>query len=291
MPESSRPRSHLYLGASQFLFTTEALRSGQTSRAAATLLISASGRSFELQAAGGERVRCAAAFIPPHVSRGLYAEDCGGLVSLNFDPGSPEQLGLLHVHGRAAIRPLGLRGLGALLEPIEGAMSGELPAEAMPAGARRLVHALCGLADARAVAPDARVVHVAGRLRGGAAAPLDDLAREVRLSGTRLRHLFHEQCGVSIRTYALWAKLRRGSVGMAHSQHLTEVAAEAGFADLAHMSRTFRSMFGLLPSYLVDRQRVDLRADGGAERAWRGAGVCPDTAAAAVFKTGARGSA
>jgi AraC family transcriptional regulator len=39
---------------------------------------------------------------------------------------------------------------------------------------------------------------------------------------------------------------------------LTEAAHAAGFADSAHLSRTFRSMFGITPSFLFTRGQLDV---------------------------------
>lgn len=39
---------------------------------------------------------------------------------------------------------------------------------------------------------------------------------------------------------------------------LTEAAHVAGFADSAHLSRTFRSMFGIAPSFMFERSRLSV---------------------------------
>ena len=39
---------------------------------------------------------------------------------------------------------------------------------------------------------------------------------------------------------------------------LTEAAHEAGFADSAHLSRTFRATFGIAPSFLFERGRLSV---------------------------------
>lgn len=260
--------THLYLSSDRFLFATAALRSASTARAAATLLVSAGGRPFDLVAAGGERVRCLAAFVPPHVRRGLDAEDCGGLVSLNIDPASPELRALLLTLGRQSIRPLRERLPTRVITLLEGALHGQVTNDEARSAAAALVQAVCGAGRGALPVPDPRMNLVAQRLRLAPAAGLAGLAAEVHLSPTRLSHLFHEHSGVSIKTYRLWTKLRRGVTDMANRRNLTEVAAGAGFADLPHMTRTFRGMFGLTPSYLADRSQVDLRADHAGLVTW-----------------------
>jgi AraC-like DNA-binding protein len=56
--------------------------------------------------------------------------------------------------------------------------------------------------------------------------------------------LFVEQTGLPFRTYLLWLRLMRGLEAFASGASLTDAALDAGFADSAHFSRTFRRMFG-----------------------------------------------
>jgi AraC-like DNA-binding protein len=79
---------------------------------------------------------------------------------------------------------------------------------------------------------------------------LQELADIAGLSSTRFTHAFTESVGVPVRTYLLWRKLQQAVIGIALGQPLAKVALDAGFADAAHMSRTFRRMFGTTPSEL-----------------------------------------
>lgn len=74
---------------------------------------------------------------------------------------------------------------------------------------------------------------------------LDEVALFVRLSPGRTRHLFVEQTGLPFRTYLLWLRLMRAVEIFAGGDSLTEAAHRAGFSDSAHLSRTFRRMFGI----------------------------------------------
>jgi AraC-like DNA-binding protein len=74
---------------------------------------------------------------------------------------------------------------------------------------------------------------------------LEAAARNVGLSSGRARHLFVEQTGLPFRTYLLWLKIVRAVELFSDGKSLTEAAHEAGFADSAHFSRTFRRMFGI----------------------------------------------
>lgn len=75
-----------------------------------------------------------------------------------------------------------------------------------------------------------------------------DLARNVGLSASRLRHVFADQIGMSFRRYVLWLRLYAVLERLRTGGSLTTAAHAAGFADSAHLSRTFRRMFGIVPS-------------------------------------------
>ncbi|MGC5328757.1 helix-turn-helix domain-containing protein [Brevibacillus sp. SYSU BS000544] len=74
------------------------------------------------------------------------------------------------------------------------------------------------------------------------------LADSVFLSESRLIHLFKEQVGISMKQYVLWQKLMKSITYMMSGESLTVAAVNAGFADSAHFSRTFKRMFGITPS-------------------------------------------
>jgi AraC-like DNA-binding protein len=70
------------------------------------------------------------------------------------------------------------------------------------------------------------------------------------LSESRLIHAFTESTGIALRAFLLWRKVQRAVVAMAEHRSLAAVAERAGFADAAHMTRTFRRTFGTTPSEL-----------------------------------------
>jgi AraC-like DNA-binding protein len=80
---------------------------------------------------------------------------------------------------------------------------------------------------------------------------LATLAKRVGVSESRLSHLFGEQVGISLRPYVLWLRLRRATLEISRGKSLTEAAHVAGFSDSAHLSNTFRRMFGVAPSDLA----------------------------------------
>ncbi|MGA9918255.1 MAG: helix-turn-helix domain-containing protein [Paraburkholderia sp.] len=79
---------------------------------------------------------------------------------------------------------------------------------------------------------------------------LATLAHSVSLSEDRLSHLFVETIGLPLRSYAVWRRYRRAIGSLASQIGLTELAVTVGFADAAHMTRTFNTFFGFSPSFL-----------------------------------------
>lgn len=106
--------------------------------------------------------------------------------------------------------------------------------------------------DTHAPAPDLRVRKLIAWVDANLDNPLSlaDATAVCGLSASRLRHLFVEQTGLQFRTYLLWQRLGRAVALLAENTPLSQAAHQAGFADQAHMSRTFRRMFGVAPTNL-----------------------------------------
>jgi AraC-like DNA-binding protein len=83
---------------------------------------------------------------------------------------------------------------------------------------------------------------------------LEPLAVAVGLSPSRLMHLFTDSVGVPLRPYVLWLRIQRAAGALASGRSITESAHEAGFADAAHLTRTFRRMLGATPRDIIRRQ-------------------------------------
>lgn len=77
---------------------------------------------------------------------------------------------------------------------------------------------------------------------------LADLAQVVGLSQGRTRHLFVAETGIAFRRYVLWARLNRALELGFSGTSWTEAAHATGFADSAHLTRTCRRMYGLVPT-------------------------------------------
>lgn len=83
-----------------------------------------------------------------------------------------------------------------------------------------------------------------------------ELARHACLSESRLMHLFSKQIGIPLRRYVLWQRVLTAMRMIAQGGiSITEAAHSAGFSDSAHLSRTYRSMFGLTISHCFNISR------------------------------------
>ena len=90
------------------------------------------------------------------------------------------------------------------------------------------------------------------RAAGGKGLGADDLSGWTALSQSRARHLFKEETGLAFSRYLKWLKTMEAlRFTCALNVNLTEAAHMAGFSDSAHLSRTFREMFGLTPSAIL----------------------------------------
>jgi AraC-like DNA-binding protein len=66
-------------------------------------------------------------------------------------------------------------------------------------------------------------------------------------------HVFTDSVGVPLRPYLLWLRVQRAAGALAAGHTVTEAAHIAGFADAAHMTRTFRRTLGTTPRELIRR--------------------------------------
>jgi AraC-like DNA-binding protein len=198
--------------------------------------------------AGGPWRRAAGIFTAPDAAHALDAQGADVLFVF-LDPESAA--------GRSIAAALSAP-VHLLPPEVVGPLSNDDPTSLMGRGATqwlaRATHALGGEAvrPRRAVHPRVRRVLelLSERPDLDADASLEALARRVELSPSRLMHVFTESIGIPLRPYVLWLRLQRAAAEIVAGAPLTQAAHTAGFADSAHMSRTFRKMFGVAPSAL-----------------------------------------
>lgn len=98
------------------------------------------------------------------------------------------------------------------------------------------------------------------RLRLEPDLPLSTLAHEAGVSLNRLSRLVTGSTGMKLRRHVLWNRLLRLLSSNTHYSSITAAAMDAGFADHAHLTRTFRAFLGRSPS--------EFRAPPDAIEAW-----------------------
>jgi AraC-like DNA-binding protein len=89
---------------------------------------------------------------------------------------------------------------------------------------------------------------------------IEDIADNVYLSESRIIHLFKEQMGIPIRRYLLWLRVIEAIKEIFQGVSFTTAAHEAGFSDSAHLSRTFKQMFGITLSELFKKNSQFVQA-------------------------------
>jgi len=143
------------------------------------------------------------------------------------------------------------------------------PAPAFEAAYQGLLDTLASSAPPVAAPLDRRVRATLHLLRAAETegARTADLARRVDLSASRLAHLVQTELGLSVARYRRWRRLRKAAELIALGAAITDTAHESGFADGAHLSRTFVEMLGITPSVFRASQivvpQVEHPADAG----------------------------
>jgi AraC-like DNA-binding protein len=203
-------------------------------------------------AQAAEWTRYTAAIVRAH-SRHQF-DGCGSVIAQLFvEPQTAEGRALLALHAEGDIAPLPTDAVGDCIALLKKRFAGRAPDDALAAAGHACVARLAGMAPAAGPPLDPRIERVVRELRARLAQPvaLADAAKWAHLSPSRFRHLFVAQTGSSFRAYLLWLRLN-DAVGRAMAGATwTDAAHHAGFADSAHLSRTFRRMFGAMPVMLI----------------------------------------
>lgn len=100
---------------------------------------------------------------------------------------------------------------------------------------------------------DSRITRLLGSLDGcfqsqcikPASWRASEVAKSLALSESRFLHLFRQEMGIAWRPYLLWRRLLCAVNVLRQGGSATDAAHTAGFSDNAHLSRTFRSNFGM----------------------------------------------
>jgi AraC-like DNA-binding protein len=82
-----------------------------------------------------------------------------------------------------------------------------------------------------------------------------ELARRLRLGRTQAMRAFKAATGMTFREFKRWTALCAATRQIAEGQLVRTAAMDAGFADTAHLTRTFRMVFGTTPTLATANRR------------------------------------
>jgi AraC-like DNA-binding protein len=103
------------------------------------------------------------------------------------------------------------------------------------------------------VPSDARIARVVQEVerRPDAFGRIQEAAELACLSPSRFRARFDAEVGLPFRRYRLWRRMALVMRAIAEGKSLTAAALEAGFSSSAHLSSSFKRMFGLSASEVI----------------------------------------
>lgn len=200
------------------------------------------------QSAGEDFVPYAGAVIAPDTPH-AFAAPGRVLAHILFEPESSAGRALRERYGRHGISALPQPLVERLVGPLRVAYAANSADAELERLARDVIAALSGV-SMPAMAVDPRVVKAINYVRAHLDEPiaLEALAGIAGLSPSRLRHLFVEETGIATKSFVLWERLNRALALGFSGTPWTEAAYAANFADSAHLTRTCRRMFGLVPT-------------------------------------------
>jgi AraC-like DNA-binding protein len=182
--------------------------------------------------------------VPPHLP---HAVSCPGpTLGFLYDP---EQMP--HVAGFSRLRGGAFPLEGPLGERLGAALLAHRAALGSPQVLEGLAQEAAGWLGSGGPhrEPDWRVARVLEAWRENPCAERSAVVARTRLSQAHLQALFVRDVGLPIRTWRLWQRLLVAVASLARLD-ATSAAHAAGFADLAHFSRTCRRMLGYSPRLL-----------------------------------------
>lgn len=114
---------------------------------------------------------------------------------------------------------------------------------------------------------DRRVLQMMALLRLDPGLGLPAVATQVGLSASQASRTFVDALGLTVRQYALAAKIHRAALYFGSGRALTDIAQASGFTDSAHLAKVWTRCYGASPSHYF----AGLRSTEGShvDHAWR----------------------
>lgn len=252
MQIAGRGRIVVWEGASLWVLAADRPDAGTADHAHHAIQITLSLDGGFVVRAKGQQCAGPVTIVPSDLEHGFEAQ---GIAAFLFvEPESPAGRAIAgRFPPEAGLVRLDPTPLAFAITALRGVLANEGTAEDFIAIGREI---LLTIAPQDPAGPaDARVETMIGHVRANLDGPLSlkSAAASACLSPSRARHLFAAETGLAFKSYVLWQRLERAVEHYAAGQSLTEAAHDAGFADSAHLSRTFRKTFGIPASQLEVR--------------------------------------
>ena len=246
MHSTARGRIHCWQGGS--LWIGEAGGDAQFHDHHALQISLAFRGHIRFRAKRGDWHEYQSALVPPHLPH-AFEGAASFTAQLFIEPETVEGRLLLARFGREAITDLPTEEVNRHSQALRTLDVPRADSAALENAARGFVAALAG--SHRPAVIDPRIERIIRGLRErDQPMSLDEAAAAVSLSPGRFRHLFVAQTGQSLRSYQLWSRLQRAIELLSGGASATAAAHGAGFADAPHLTRTFRKMMGIAPTWM-----------------------------------------
>jgi AraC family transcriptional regulator, arabinose operon regulatory protein len=245
-------RDHVYFpSAAGHIYTCPYICTDLCAPFTAVILLTACGGTFEVEIAGCVHTQAAATL--KSVPRRVKCRNVE-LVIVHLNPLHPDYRTIQRIYGPGLYR-LERSAYSHLDAGLRAAYDGTLGT----ADAKTLFDAVVAatiMQLPRSSASDPRADALIGALRQNPHRSLQSLAVEFHLSYAAMSRAFTAATGISFRQYQLWRKLENIRYVYRPDKSLTEMAHDAGFSDLAHMTRVFQRAYGAPPSYFLRNSSV-----------------------------------
>lgn len=210
-----------------------------------TFVLETTGKIFE----------CRAAVIAPDQAHRFRGSGEQAIILLDTESTAAQRI-QAGLDKEAGVMEFDISVLCPLIEQLRDSIERSLDCDRMKMLSQQLLSKLVG-ESSKSLPLDPRIQRALdfAKAQPELKAPLGAIAEAVGLSQGRLAHLFKEQIGIPIRRYLLWLRLVQAIGYLFQNVSLTTAAHNAGFADSAHFTRTFRRMFGVTPSELFKNSR------------------------------------
>ena len=248
--------SPLFLLPSMAVQVSKGSGTSPHSHTAAQIVVALSGR---LQVRSSPKVAystCDVVLIPPNVNHHIIGSGSWEIM-IWFDPATPEARAI-RAYSSSELIPLSRSEINISISKLLQLSSHLQTCTEAINLSKTITQAL--LPKYKTIKPlDERIAFTLSAVANPAllsdSYPLKYLAQKVNLSEGRLRHLFRQELGVTIQQYWIGYRLLVAIRHFNSGVTVTEISHDAGFADLAHFSKAFRSSFGMTPSLAAKDSR------------------------------------